>query len=205
MGGRSEILELDDRKRMIMEKEKDKQSNSKKNNQTVNKGSIAYMSRDNVKGFNNEVRKRVFNPSGVGRPYAFSSMEQLKEDIGSYFDACNEYDIMPTVANLALWLGVNVDTLYEHKNNSMSPFSDVIKNVFNYMHTLMQGGTLSGDINPVTYIFLSKNYYGMRDDKNIQVSATNDSSSPNAQETASALRKQLEEESIPDATISEDH
>ena len=205
MSGRSEILELDDRKRMIMEKEKDKQNNSKKNNQTVNKGSIAYMSRDNVKGFNNEVRKRVFNPSGVGRPYAFSSMEQLKEDIGSYFDACNEYDIMPTVANLALWLGVNVDTLYEHKNNSMSPFSEVIKNVFNYMHTLMQGGTLSGDINPVTYIFLSKNYYGMRDDKNIQVSATNDSSSPNAQETASALRKQLEEESIPDATISEDH
>ena len=205
MSGRSEILELDDRKRMIMEKEKDKQSNSKKNNQTVNKGSIAYMSRDNVKGFNNEVRKRVFNPSGVGRPYAFSSMEQLKEDIGSYFDACNEYDIMPTVANLALWLGVNADTLYEHKNNSMSPFSEVIKNVFNYMHTLMQGGTLSGDINPVTYIFLSKNYYGMRDDKNIQVSATNDSSSPNAQETASALRKQLEEESIPDATISEDH
>ena len=64
------------------------------------------------------------------------------------------------------------------------------------MHSLMQGGTLSGDINPVTYIFLSKNYYGMRDDKNIQVSATNDSSSPNAEETANALRKQLEEETI---------
>ena len=205
MSGRSEILQLDDRKRMIMENEKDKQNNSKKNNQTVNKGSIAYMSRDNVKDFNKVVRNRVFNPSGVGRPYAFSSMDQLKEDISDYFDACNEYDIMPTVSNLALWLGVNTDTLYEHKNNSMSPFSDVIKNVFNYMHSLMQGGTLSGDINPVTYIFLSKNYYGMRDDKNIQVSATNDSSSPNAQETASALRKQLEEESIPDATISEDH
>lgn len=204
MGARSEILELDDRKRMIMEKEQNKQRNSKKNNQTVNKGSIAYMSRENVKDFNKVVRNRVFNPSGVGRPYAFSSMDQLKEDIGEYFDACNEYDIMPTVSNLALWLGVNVDTLYEHKNNSMSPFSEVIKNVFNYMHSLMQGGTLSGDINPVTYIFLSKNYYGMRDDKNIQVSATNDQSAPNAEETANALRKQLEEETIPAATISEE-
>ena len=72
------------------------------------------------------------------------------------------------------------------------------------MHSLMQGGTLSGDINPVTYIFLSKNYYGMRDDKNIQVSATNDQSAPNAEETANALRKQLEEETIPAATISEE-
>ena len=117
MSGRSEILQLDDRKRMIMENEKDKQNNSKKNNQTVNKGSIAYMSRDNVKDFNKVVRNRVFNPSGVGRPYAFSSMDQLKEDISDYFDACNEYDIMPTVSNIALWLGVNTNTLYENKNN----------------------------------------------------------------------------------------
>lgn len=201
MGGRSEILELDDRKRMIMEKEKSKQSNSKKNNQTVNKGSIAYMSRDNVKGFDKVIRSRIFK---TGRPYAFDKFEDLEKELSDYFDTCNEYDVMPTVTNLALWLGVNKDTIYEHANNPMSPYSDLIKNVLNYLHDKMQSGTLSGDINPVTYIFLSKNYYGMRDDKNIQVSATNDSSAPNAQETANALRKQLEEETIPNATISEE-
>lgn len=200
MNGRSDILELDDRKRMIMEREKSKQSNSKKNNQTVNKGSIAYMSRDNVKGFNNEVRKRMFNVNGIGRPYAFESVEQLQKDMTEYFNTCAAYDIMPTNVTLALWLGVDEDTLTNHANNPNSPFFGVMKNTKTYLHSLMQNGTLSGDINPVTYIFLSKNYYGMRDDKNIQVSAQQ-GSSVNTQETADALRKQIEEENTPNVTL----
>lgn len=199
---RSEI-DFETKKEKFVSSQLAKQSNSKKNNQTVNKGSIAYMSKPNVKAFDSIIRKRVFNSSGIGRPYAFSSIEQLEKDITEFFDTCNEYDIMPTITNCALWLGVNVDTMYEHKNNSNSPFSDVIKNLFNYLHGQMQSGTLAGEINPVTYIFLSKNYYGMRDDKNITVAASNNQSTPNAQETAEALQKQLQEEHITEATISE--
>ena len=68
----------------------------------------------------------------------------------------------------------------------------------------MQDGTLAGEINPVTYIFLSKNYYGMRDDKNIQVTAQGNQSPVNNQETMSAIQKQLEEENIPNAEIVEE-
>lgn len=193
----------DPRKRAIIENSIAKQKNSKKNNQTVNKGSLAYMSKENVKGFNREIQKKVFNPSGIGRPYAFSSMEQLKTDISEYFEVCDKYGVMPTISNLALWLNVNPDTLYEHRNNSNSPFSDVIKNTFNYLHSIMQDGTLAGEINPVTYIFLSKNYYGMRDDKNITVTPTTNDSTINTQETMSAIQKQLEEENVANADYQE--
>lgn len=193
----------DPRKRAIIENTIAKQNNSKNNNSTVNKGSLAYMAKDNVKSFNKEMQKKLFNPSGVGRPYAFNSIEQLQTDMSEYFNVCDKYGVMPTISNLALWLNVNPDTLYEHRNNPNSPFSEIIKNTFNYLHSIMQDGTLAGEINPVTYIFLSKNYYGMRDDKNIQVSAASDNSPINNQETMSAIQKQLEEENIPNAEFSE--
>lgn len=203
---RSEITNIDindPRKKAVIQKAITTQKNSKNNNSTVNKGSLAYMSKDNVKSFNKEMQKKLFNPSGVGRPYAFQSIEQLQNDMSEYFSVCDKYGVMPTISNLALWLNVNPDTLYEHRNNPNSPFSEIIKNTFNYLHSIMQDGTLAGEINPVTYIFLSKNYYGMRDDKNIQVTATGNQSPVNNQETMSAIQKQLEEENTINAEYTE--
>lgn len=191
----------DPRKRQIIENAMVKQKNTKKNNQAINKGSLAYISKDNVKGFNKEIQKKLFNPSGIGRPYAFSSLKQLEEDMGEYFETCDKYNIMPTNLTLALWLGVDVDTLSNHANNPNSPFFRVMKNTKAYLHGLMQGGTLAGEINPVTYIFLSKNYYGMRDDKNIQVTTQGNQPLVNSQETMSAIQKQIEEENAINAEV----
>ena len=177
--------------------------NTKTHNQVNNKGSIAYMSKDNVKKFNKAMEKKMFNSSGIGRPYAFSSVEELEKDIEEYFDACREYNMMPTNVSLALWLGCDEDTLNNHANNPNSPFFGVIKNVKQYLHSIMQSGTLAGDINPVTYIFLSKNYYGMKDDKNITVTPAT-STSTNSQETMDAIQRQIEEETVPNADYQED-
>ena len=49
-------------------------------------------------------------------------------------------------------------------------------------------------------MFLGKNYFGLKDDKNITVSAQQ-GSDVNSQETAEALRKQLEEETTPNAEV----
>ena len=192
-------LDIDDRKKNIMRREISKQSNATKNNQTVNKGSIAYMARPNVKEFNQILRSKIFK---VGKPYAFDKIENLEKELEDYFNTCNQYNIIPTVTNVALWLGVDRDTIYAHANNSASPYSDMMKNLLTYLHDQMQSGTLSGDINPVTYIFLSKNYYGMTDSKDINVVASaNGGSQPNSQETAEALRKQIEDERTTDATL----
>ena len=189
--------QLSDKKRLFVQKELKKQANTKANNQTINKGSIAYMSRDNVKKFDEIIRHRIFK---IGKPYAFDKIEDLEKELSDYFDTCNKYNILPTVTNCSLWLGCDRDTIYNHANNSNSPYFGVMKNLINYLHDKMQSGTLSGDINPVTYIFLSKNYYGMRDDKNITVSATQ-GNNINSEETADALRKQIEEEHTPNASL----
>lgn len=172
----------------------------KRNARTVSEGSKSYLAQPNVQEFNKEIRKRVFNSTGVGRPYAFSSLEETEKEVDSYFQLCSDKEVVPTITTLALWLGVNKDTIYAHVHNSNSPFSDLFKNVVNYCHSLMQNGAIDGKINPVTYFFISKNDYGMRDDKNIQISAQQ-GSSVNTQETADALRKQIEEENTPNATI----
>lgn len=177
--------------------EKAKNSRGTYNN---NKSATSYLSQPNVQEFNRAIQKKIFNSSGLGRPYAFSSIEQLQQDMGEFFELCANTQTVPTITSLALWLGVDKTTIYEHANNSNSPFSTILKNTLTYCHSVMQNGTVEGKINPVTYIFISKNDYGMRDDKNITVSATQ-GSNVNTEETANALRKQIEEETTPNATL----
>jgi hypothetical protein len=143
------------------------------------------------------------NSGSTGRPWAFQDVDKLQNDISDYLTLCRDTDIMPTIVSLALYLGVDVSTIDAHVNNPNSPFSQVFKNLKQYLHNLMQSGTLAGDINPVAYIFLSKNYYGMRDDKQITVSPTNNQT-VNSTETMQAIQKQIEEENIPNAKISEE-
>lgn len=177
--------------------------NNRGNGSGNNKGSIAYMSKSNVKEFNRAMEKKIYNSSGIGRPYAFDSVEGLEKEMSDFFELCKVTDTVPTITSLALWLGCNRDTIYAHINNSNSPFSGIFKKTLTYLQAVMENGTLSGDINPVTYIFLSKNYFGMRDDKNIQISAQQ-GSNVNTTETADALRKQIEEENVPNATLVEE-
>lgn len=173
---------------------------NKRGNIYNNKSRQAYMSQPNVKEFNKNIRE---HSTKIGGPYAFDSVEGLQKELDEYFDLCDKTDTVPTITGIALWLGVNRDTIYAHANNSNSPFSDIFKNVINFCHMTMENGTIDGKVNPVTYIFLAKNYFGLEDSKNITVAATNNSGTPNAEETAQALQKQLQEEHITEATISE--
>ena len=182
------------------EKEMEHQLNNKRGNTVNNKKTKEYLSRPEVKEFNRELRKRVFNSVGYGRPYAFESREKLEEEIISFFELCDRTNTIPTVVNLSVWLGCNRDTIYAHANDSNSPYSDIFKNVINFFHGSIESSAIGGAVNPVLYMFLSKNYFGLKDDKNIQISAS-DNSNINTQETADALRKQIELETTPNANV----
>lgn len=175
---------------------------SRAKNAAVNKDRKEYMAQPRVKEFNRAMTDRLFGVGG--RPPAFRSVEELNSDIKGFLDLCYKTTTIPTVMGLATWLGVNKDTIYAHANDSRSPFSGSVKNFIDLCHMSLENGAVDGKVNPVTYIFMGKNYFGLSDSKDIKVSATNDQSTPNAEETANALRKQLEEETIPNATISEE-
>ena len=165
-----------------------------------NKQSQDYMSDPNTIKFTDALIDRAFNSSGVGRHYAFESVESLEGDIREFLTLCYETSTIPTVSSSAMWLGVNRDTLYEHANNSNSPFSGTCKKLINVCQIALENGAIKNKVNSVLYMFLGKNYFGLKDDKNITVSAQQ-GSNVNSQETAEALRKQLEEETTPNAEI----
>lgn len=168
-----------------------------------NKDGQKYMSDPDTIKFMSEMTDRCFGKKR-GRPYAFDSLETLNNDINEYIMLCYTTNTVPTVASAALWLGVNRDTLYTHANNSNSIFSDTCKNVINLCHVTMENGAISNKINSVLYMYLSKNYFGLRDDRNITVTPSDNSSNINSNETMSALQKQIEEESVPNATFTEE-
>jgi hypothetical protein len=185
------------------EKDFEEHLSNKRGSTINNKNSKSYMSNPDVKEFNKELRKRIFNSTGIGRPYKWSSVEELEEETAKFLELCDRTNTIPTIINLSVWLGCNKDTIYAHANDSNSPFSDFFKNVINLFHGSIESSAIGGGVNPVLYMFLGKNYFGMKDDKNITVAASNNQSTPNAQETAEALQKQLQEEHITEATISE--
>lgn len=165
-----------------------------------NKQGQEYMSDPNTIKFTDALIKRSFNSTGIGRPYAFESVEQLESDIKEYIQLCYETSTIPTVSSAGMWLGCDRDTIYNHANNSNSPFFGTCKKLINVCQVSLENGAIKNKVNSVLYMFLGKNYFGLKDDKNITVSAQQ-GSDVNSQETAEALRKQLEEETTPNAEI----
>ncbi len=163
-----------------------------------NKQGQEYMSDPNTIKFTDALMNRSFNPDG--RPYAFESVETLQRDIREFLTLCYDTSTIPTVSSASMWLGVNRDTLYAHSNNSNSPFSDTCRKLIDVCQVAMENGAIKGKVNAVLYMFLGKNYFGLKDDKNIQISAQQ-GSNINTQETADALRKQIENETTPNATL----
>lgn len=181
-------------KTMTMESSKKKHDNNLTKQQ---KAKEQYLSDENVKSFYKELRQPIFK-----KKYAFDHYESFEGELEHYFDLCDTYNQVPSPTSLAVYLGTNTDTLYEHMHNPNSPYSDTIKRTMTYLHAINEGGANSGKIPAILYIFNSKNFFGMKDDKNITVSANNNQP-VNSQETMDAIQKQLQEENVVNAEYTE--
>lgn len=167
------------------------------------KNKNSYMSDPNVKEFMKEMNERAFGKSRIGRPTAFSSLEQLEKDLDEYIELCGRTDTTPTVASAALWLDCDRDTIYNHANNPNSIFFGTCKRIINMCHVSLENRAIGNGMNSVLYMFLGKNYFGLKDDKNITVTPNTGDSSTNSQETMNAIQKQIEEEHVSNADYEE--
>ena len=168
-------------------------------NSIANKKTSNYMSQENVKAFSKE-----FMPKAItGRPYKWDNVDELVNEIGDYLDLCTRTSVIPTITSLATWLHCDRDTIYNHANNPNSPFSACFKNAINTCHLSLENGAIDGAVNSVVYIFMGKNYFSLRDDRNITVTPATSDSLTNSQETMDAIQKQIEEENIPNAEFTE--
>lgn len=168
-------------------------------NSISNKGRQSYMSQPNVKEFN-----KTFIPKALtGRPCRFQDVDEVANELVEFFALCDKTNTVPTITSIATWLHCSRDTIYSHANNPNSKFSDIFKNAINVCHSSLENGAVDGKVNSVVYIFMGKNYFGLRDDKQITVTPSSDQATITSSETMEALQKQIEEESIPNATFTE--
>lgn len=99
----------------------------------------------------------------LGRPLSYSSPQEVSKQIGEYIQYCSDKELVPINSGLALWLGIDSQTMSEWRDNPANPFSVILKKASELFHSFAQQKTLDGQINPILYMFLSKNYWGMSD------------------------------------------
>ena len=99
--------------------------------------------------------------------------EAVHERLCEYFQIYGEADLKPTVAGMAMCLGVDRRRLWEIKTgaavggttqqNLPAETLDLIKKAYEMLEMSMENYATSGKINPVMSIFMMKNHFGYQD------------------------------------------
>lgn len=99
--------------------------------------------------------------------------EAVHERLCEYFRIYGEADLKPTVAGMAMCLGVDRRRLWEIKtgaavggttmNDLPRETLDLVKKAYEILETTMENYANAGKINPVMAIFMMKNHFGYQD------------------------------------------
>ena len=122
---------------------------------------------DNQKYIN--VSMQLFNLPSID----LKNPEQVQARLNEYFKIQYDADLKPTVAGMAMALGVDRRRLWEirsgnyHTSKSLTDLptltTDYIKKAYDFMENLWENYMQNGKINPVSGIFLGKNNFGYQD------------------------------------------
>ena len=99
--------------------------------------------------------------------------EAVRVRLGEYFKIYGEADLKPTVAGMAMCLGVDRRRLWDIKTGNyvnvggykdLPPETvDLVKKAYEILETTMENYANAGKINPVMAIFMMKNHFGYQD------------------------------------------
>ena len=99
--------------------------------------------------------------------------EAVRERLVEYFRIYGEADLKPTVAGMAMCLGVDRRRLWDIKTGNhvnvggykdLPPETvDLVKKAYEILETTMENYANAGKINPVMAIFMMKNHFGYQD------------------------------------------
>ena len=103
-------------------------------------------------------------------PIDLHEPEQVQTRLAEYFQIHIDGDLKPTVAGMAMALGIDRRRLWEIKTNVADRNQDIptltrdsIKKAYDFLETLWENYMHNGKINPVSGIFLAKNNFGYQD------------------------------------------
>lgn len=95
--------------------------------------------------------------------------DEVDKRLNEYFMIYHKADLKPTVAGMAMALGIDRRRLWEIKTDNDKAYalptlvSDKIKKAYAILETQWENYMQQGKINPVSGIFLAKNNFGYRD------------------------------------------
>lgn len=158
-----------------------------------------YLSKDNVKSFNRIVISKNFEKLHDRRKenksnQVFQNYDECLDEVEGYFKLCDQYDIIPTIASLALYLGIHRDTIYTIANNPKTyEVSDILRSAIQTCQAYHENAFISGEVPPVAFIFYAKNYYNMKDQTDVRFNQ--DSNDTNiSSDSMMAIREQIANE-----------
>lgn len=112
-------------------------------------------------------------------PIDLHKPEQVQARLDEYFQIHIRADLKPTVAGMAMALGIDRRRLWEIKSGNYHTSkgledlptlsTDSIKKAYDFLETLWENYMHNGKINPVSGIFLAKNNFGYQDKQDIVV------------------------------------
>ena len=147
-----------------------------------------YLNQDNVKCFNMLLVDKSLKSSNK---QTFKDREECFNEVSEYFKLCNDNNMQPTIASLAVFIGVHRDTIYSLAKNPNCQYSDILQKAINICHSFLENGALSGAIAPLLAIFYSKNYYGLTDNSTVNLT-TSLLDNTTSQNTMNVIKEQLE-------------
>lgn len=157
-----------------------------------------YLSQDNVKSFNRIVISKNFDKLHEkrkrGKSQVFENYDQCLSEVEGYFKLCDQYDIIPTIASLALYLGIHRDTIYTIANNpKIYEYSDVMKSAIATCQGYHEQAFMSNQISPVAFIFYGKNYYNLKDTTDVRFNQNDNDTTINS-DSMLAIKEQIANE-----------
>lgn len=106
-----------------------------------------------------------------------NSDDELLDRINYYFEKCIQDGMIPTVEGMCLSTGYSEVTIHDWETGKNKGFSvntsKLIKKAKDIIKSYDAQLVINGKMNPIPYIFRAKNYYGMSDKQEIQVSSNN--------------------------------
>ncbi len=129
--------------------------------------------------------KRAFMAKCIGNNLAFfnvglnpvKSDEELCERINYFFSECEKTQQLPTIEKMCLAIGYDRTTIFDWESGRRGGFSsitaDIIKKAKHILAGIDAELAQEGKIQPVVYMFRSKNFYGMADKQELVVTPNN--------------------------------
>lgn len=160
-----------------------------------------------MKALENDEDKRAFMAKCVENNLAFFSKgvqtkvrndDELCERLNWFFTTCAETQQLPTVEKMANALGYHRQTLFEWETGANGGFSpatgDIIRQAKQVLAGIDAELAQEGKIQPVVYLFRSKNFYGMKDQQDVVVTPNAGNITPTDIKTIEAKYAELPED-----------